>query len=414
MSNGQGANGTPDSVQVTMYDVGFGDCFLLSFIYVGGSTKRVLIDCGTRNAPAKMGPAVNQVLTDSGGHVDAVVITHRHLDHLSAFGDSQTGPQLLSLGPQLVLQPWTEEPDLDKSAADENGAHVQMLDAGQGFAQAVMGNSVGVKGASPEQQQIINCIAGLSIPNKAALECIAKLAPANAHSYLSAGQNSGLGNLLPGVTVTVLGPPTLTECPAIAKESSSNPSEFWQLQESIAAMLGGGAMAASGDELLPGAATLERCMASPEVRWALNRLDGINAQNVERFVRCLDSAMNNTSLILLFQVGNKVLLFPGDAQWENWSYALGKPEWADQLKGVDLYNVGHHGSGNATPKDLWNLFDHKGPAGQQGRLVTLMSTTVGEYNGVPASTLAPALGNETDLTRSDQLASGATSYSCTL
>ena len=39
-------------------------------------------------------------------------------------------------------------------------------------------------------------------------------------------------------------------------------------------------------------------------------------------VRTLDQAMNNTSVILLFEVGNKKLLFPGDAQIENWSYAL--------------------------------------------------------------------------------------------
>jgi hypothetical protein len=32
--------------------------------------------------------------------------------------------------------------------------------------------------------------------------------------------------------------------------------------------------------------------------------------------------MNNTSVILFFEVGSKKLLFPGDAQIENWSYAL--------------------------------------------------------------------------------------------
>ena len=35
-------------------------------------------------------------------------------------------------------------------------------------------------------------------------------------------------------------------------------------------------------------------------------------------VRILDDALNNTSVILLFEVGGKRLLFPGDAQIENW------------------------------------------------------------------------------------------------
>jgi beta-lactamase superfamily II metal-dependent hydrolase len=39
-------------------------------------------------------------------------------------------------------------------------------------------------------------------------------------------------------------------------------------------------------------------------------------------VTMLDKVMNNTSVILVFEVGNKKLLFPGDAQLENWLFAL--------------------------------------------------------------------------------------------
>jgi hypothetical protein len=40
--------------------------------------------------------------------------------------------------------------------------------------------------------------------------------------------------------------------------------------------------------------------------------------------------MNDTSVILLFEIGTKRLLFRGDAQLETWSYALRKhtPEHA--------------------------------------------------------------------------------------
>ena len=39
-------------------------------------------------------------------------------------------------------------------------------------------------------------------------------------------------------------------------------------------------------------------------------------------LRSMDDELNNTSLILLFEIGGKKLLFPGDTQWENWEYAL--------------------------------------------------------------------------------------------
>ena len=64
----------------------------------------------------------------------------------------------------------------------------------------------------------------------------------------------------------------------------------------------------------------------------------------------MGDAMNNTSVILLMKAGTKKFLFPGDAQWENWAYALGKR--LKSLSDVDVYKVGHPGSLNATPKTL--------------------------------------------------------------
>ena len=62
----------------------------------------------------------------------------------------------------------------------------------------------------------------------------------------------------------------------------------------------------------------------------------------------VDDALNSTSLILLFTVGDTKLLFPGDAQIENWQYALKLSDRSEQivkkLETVDVYKVGHHGS----------------------------------------------------------------------
>ena len=67
-------------------------------------------------------------------------------------------------------------------------------------------------------------------------------------------------------------------------------------------------------------------------------------------VRAMDDALNNTSVILLFEFGTRKLLFPGDAQIENWSYALSRKADLAMLADTDVYKVGHHGSHNATLK----------------------------------------------------------------
>jgi hypothetical protein len=130
-----------------------------------------------------------------------------------------------------------------------------------------------------------------------------------------------------------------------------------------------------------------------------------------QIVRNLDDAMNNTSVILLFEIGETSLLFPGDAQIENWSYALSKDEVKAKLAKVNLYKVGHHGSRNATPKDLWNLFEHRSDdAEAEGRLVSLMSTMAGKHGHasshteVPRATLVTALKSESDLHTTEDLA----------
>ena len=132
--------------------------------------------------------------------------------------------------------------------------------------------------------------------------------------------------------------------------------------------------------------------------------------------------MNNTSLILLFEVFGKKLLFPGDAQLENWSYALeDAPDAAKTralLADVDVYKVGHHGSLNATPKTLlWEDFKHRNKSGAQ-RLVTLLSTMPGKHGKVANKTEVPrrpllaALKAETALSNTVDLPFGKNPTFC--
>jgi hypothetical protein len=126
----------------------------------------------------------------------------------------------------------------------------------------------------------------------------------------------------------------------------------------------------------------------------------------------MDDVLNNTSLILVFEVEGpgvtRRLLFPGDAQIENWEYALkvADVERNRALLGrVDLYKVGHHGSRNATPRTLFDLWN--GPEVIDHPLVSMMSTKSGVHGhhvetAVPRTTLVAALDGRGDLFDSER------------
>ena len=122
--------------------------------------------------------------------------------------------------------------------------------------------------------------------------------------------------------------------------------------------------------------------------------------------------MNNTSVILLFQIGKKKMLFPGDAQIENWQFALNQKKYRSSLASVNLYKVGHHGSRNATPKALWNLFKNKSDKKSANRLLSLMSTMEGKHGSphshteVPRETLVEELEHKSEFFTTQQLKGG--------
>jgi hypothetical protein len=219
--------------------------------------------------------------------------------------------------------------------------------------------------------------------------------------YAFAGQTL---DLLPGVTVHVLGPPTLDQSEDIRTMRSRDADEFWQLQaatEPLAARQGEGRF---GDDA-------STCEPPLEARWFCRHVAQARSDGLLRIVRALDAQMNNTSLILLFEVAGRFFLFPGDAQIENWQYALAQSEVRERLAQVELYKVGHHGSRNATPRTLWGLFERKGGKERPDRLTTLVSTKAGKHGDpknkseVPRTTLVRELKRQSRYRTTERLVS---------
>jgi hypothetical protein len=417
------AGPTPKAVHVRAHQCGFGDTLLISFEYAeklddGRRERHILCDFGSTRWPKKSPPShlaiaesiAERVTKEKGGRLDVIVLTHRHKDHISGFGDPRAGEIIASLEPRLVVRPWTEDPDLPatakgpKALGDNSKAFLANMSAAEDFAAEVHQSLKGAAGNT--WRGALAAMAAHQIPNQAAIDRLNELAEKAdlGATYLYAGKKSGIEEAVPGIDVAVLGPPTPDMWPRVTGERADDP-EYWLTQQGrLRTMLAGAVEPEPEPVTVPG----EKVPPGP-VRWLVEKMRGEQTTSLLRIVETLDDAMNNTSLILYFSVGARRLLFPGDAQIENWSYCLQPGKAAAlgaDLADVDLYKVGHHGSRNATPRQLV-----EGWRKSRRNLTSVMSTMPGvhgkrEATAVPRATLIAALEELGTLARTDELAAG--------
>jgi hypothetical protein len=414
----------PITATIFAYQVGFGDCFLLRFTYPDSTKRHLLIDFGTTKLPngynsSHMIDVANDIKAKCEGKLDIVVATHRHADHISGFATkadrSGPGDIIRSLKPSIVLQPWTEAlnaPEdslgpvspLDKKNFARRKATLKAMDAA---ARTAVESLKSPNFNNRTMQGLADRIAFIgedNISNVLAVKNLATMGATNVYGFH--GCDPGFAALLPGIKTDVLGPPTLRQTETIRKQRSRDKDEFWHLApKRIAAAVGAEAREA---RLFPDAPTINRHKPIAEQRWLIERIESANAEQLLGIVTALDDQMNNTSLILLFRAGSKTILFPGDAQLENWEYAL-QSQLAGLLDNVDVYKVGHHGSLNATPKSLWKRFSKRGSKIRKDRLTSVMST-LKDHHGhedrnteVPRRTLVAALKSESTLHETENL-----------
>lgn len=410
---------SPHRATLRSYQIGFGDCYLLSFHYPGKgareTSRHVLIDFGTTvlpdGAPKNLRLLVAQdIQKQCKDELDVVVATHRHSDHINGFatGKGGYGEVIAALNPKAVLQPWTEHPEAASDSVTGAVSHslaprrkfLGALNAMQDIAFLALKEINEPKARIGRSQKIAEQLHFLSLvnfkdpANLSAIKNLQNMGKNGRAHYLAYGDPLDLNDVLPGVKVRVLGPPTIEQSAgAIKQQRSEDPDEFWFKSRDWADKFEKFHEAsepafwqlrfASGFEFWRRQADLARdnrrrdallfangaplatsALTPPHTRWFVRRMNSVRSDQLLGMVRILDNALNNTSLILLFEFGNKKLLFPGDAQIENWSYALkyapDKESNLALLRGVNLYKVGHHGSRNATPKTLWKILTDDG------------------------------------------------------
>jgi hypothetical protein len=117
----------------------------------------------------------------------------------------------------------------------------------------------------------------------------------------------------------------------------------------------------------------------------LDELHQLAEAPADSLALALDSARNNTSLVILFRFRGKSLLFPGDAQWGNWQSWIGLESARQLLNEIDFFKIAHHGSENATPVDVVNALKESG-------LAAMVSTQVKPFPTIPRIPLLKELG----------------------
>ncbi len=363
-------------VSVRMYNVGFGDCFLLGF--PGPDRRRtVLVDCGHHQAgppPHPLARVVDQVvsdLTEDGRpRVDVVVCTHRHRDHVLGFESGRWDE--VSVGE--VWMPWTEDPDDPEATKIRNAQARKALALQQALAARAAGDEVAARALEVVETSLTNAAARSTLHHGFAGSPRRRFLPGRQGG--AAQRRLVATAALPGVKVHVLGPardrdtirnldPPVDEAylrlaAAGGAGRGCGLDESWSISPRGDRFGGWLKATRRAAETLPAAVAPLRPsdpdfvtawlgslgLTGPELR----KLGRHASQDLLAAAASIEQAVNGTSLMLVFELGRAVLLFPGDAQWGTWHRALEDPTWRSLLGRTTFLKVAHHASHNATPR----------------------------------------------------------------
>jgi beta-lactamase superfamily II metal-dependent hydrolase len=355
-----------DQVRVRMYNVGFGDCFLCEFPRPG-APFRVLVDCGAHSSgyprdgwrPEDVVDLIVSDITADGGDpvIDVVVATHRHQDHVVGF----RAPAWSKVRVREVWMPWTEDPNNPRARAIRDRQHRL------GFALDVALDQRQVQqryADAPATLSSVREIVRNSLTNETAMRTLhSGFLGRPKRRFLSDKTPPMQRDDCPGLLVHVLGPSTDER---VIRDMDPPRGQSYLRYIGLTRMY----IDRVADELIFSGVEQQRPFPRsyaipPEqfargAAWSGLQLDQAVKDSARTMTRAddiatvvaLDKAINNTSVVLVFEFGDAFLLFPGDAQWGTWHAILEEPERRDLLSRTTFYKVGHHGSHNATPVEF--------------------------------------------------------------
>ena len=323
-----------------MYQVGFGDCFLISFAYDapladGRRERHILIDFGSTRWPKNYAPRYREIAND------IALQTRRQARRARNHPPPQRPPRRLrrrqaaatiaTLKPRLVLRPWTENPPAAATppARHRRQALARTTRRASTTAQAFAGE---VAARARGQRQ--------GFRGRTRRDAIDQLANEDAidtstHARRQT-QAPGRATCSPGnpQASTRSSPASQPRCSARRRSTNGQPSpakraddpEYWLRQHSLLAGMLQTVDAPPAVIRVANTTDRRQTIDPGPLRWIVERMRDQQTHSLLRIVSSLEDALNNTSVILQFQTGTRRMLFPGDAQIENWSYCPPPPK----------------------------------------------------------------------------------------
>lgn len=382
------APGSPKKyrVRVRMYRHGLGDCFLLTFPRTGKKPFQILIDCGALDRDATWMTRVVEHIRDTVrngkeniAHLDLVVATHEHKDHLSGFNQARhvfekdfefggvwlgwtenlTQPEIQKLKEtkkkaSTILRKALDSPTgndpitkIVREPLDGIAAFLAFGEDDDPGPEETPGSAVSEDQQKPSTKTIAGALDYLKLRGKNSGNI----------QYLDPGMGPLMLDGVEGVSVYVLGPP---HDPALLKgsevtEQMKKDGVIYHLASTGEAGLAALSAAitvtdtlsdSDGDRYYPFSEEHRIAMQVPNLLNPNLLQDNPHFEHIRQFVADtydnpaqnwrridhdwlnafgqlaldLDSDTNNTSLVLAFEFANtqEVLLFVGDAQVGNW------------------------------------------------------------------------------------------------
>ena len=204
---------THTPVRVRMYRQGLGDCFLITF-GTGAKAVNVLVDFGSLGATTtgvSSADVVADIRKTTKDHLDLLIVTHEHKDHLSGFRDQEAEFKKIKI--DRVWLGWTENPqdakaqDLKKYKDDlgEALAAVSAALTRTGMDQESVNLGLGITDLA-EFAGDPNALGSFAKTVHAAMELVRTGFGARVR-YLTPGDKALEEDWLPGFRFYILGPP---------------------------------------------------------------------------------------------------------------------------------------------------------------------------------------------------------------
>ena len=398
--------------EIRMYRMGTGDCFILKFFAAEKLKTKMMIDCGTWSGTKEhLTPYIQDLKTYVDNHIDVLVITHEHKDHVHLFDICE---ELLTTNFTVdkIWMGWTEKDaaknvkQWQKDYGDKKKAlalaaswlktevnkneYVQQMNneyAGserlavkQSFADTVSNFNLLQSDQLNAAGQYVEGLAGMKVVK----DTIAK----DNIEYYSPGDIIENIPHLEGIKFYVLGPPLSWEevkveeggkgesydhnkelkesdafAAAILSIADKNNEDVLPFDKQYEILIKDEPIAQKNDLLAPKDDIITRLYKASGNEWRNIDNDWLNSAG--SLALRINSITNNLSLALAieYEDSGKVMLFPGDAEYGSWA-SWHTINWSvpsrnkkvhlteDLLNRTVFYKVAHHLSHHGTAERL--------------------------------------------------------------